>query len=233
MRAILCLCLLLVVSSSAWSARPMITDDARIVDPKACQVETWFRAERESADAFWAVPACNPTGNLEISVGGALARGSDGSRLSDSLFQFKSLVRPLTTNGFGWGVALGQARNPRADPYETTLGNVYGYLPASFSFADDALVVHVNVGAQRDRELRRTRFTWGLGMELQLLDTLQLIAETFGQGEARPFAHAGLRWWLVPGRVQVDATYGDRFALESRERWITVGLRLISPPFLP
>ena len=27
----------------AEAARPMITDDARIVDPKSCQVEAWVR----------------------------------------------------------------------------------------------------------------------------------------------------------------------------------------------
>ena len=31
---------------NAHGARPMVTDDARIVDPKACQVETWVRADR-------------------------------------------------------------------------------------------------------------------------------------------------------------------------------------------
>src|SRR5258705_4721688 len=32
----------------AHSARPMITDDARTVDSKACQVESWVRFNRES-----------------------------------------------------------------------------------------------------------------------------------------------------------------------------------------
>ena len=34
-------------ASTAHAARPMITDDARIVDAKSCQVETWSRFNRE------------------------------------------------------------------------------------------------------------------------------------------------------------------------------------------
>jgi hypothetical protein len=37
----------------------------------------------------------------------------------------------------------------------------------------------------------------------------------------------------VPDRVQVDTTYGDRVGAGGMERWMSVGLRLLSPPFLP
>lgn len=40
----------------------MITDDARTVDAKACQVETWVKFNRDSTE-YWALPACNFTGN--------------------------------------------------------------------------------------------------------------------------------------------------------------------------
>lgn len=216
------------------AARPMITDDARIVDAKACQVESWVRFNQTESNQYWAVPACNPTGNLEISVGGAVGREPAGPYISDTLLQLKTLMRPLTTNGFGWGLALGRARNPRLDPAGNLLGNVYGYLPASFSLRDDAVVVHVNVGFLRDRREGRTNATWGVGTEIRLRENLQLIAETFGQGTGqRPFGHAGLRFWVVPNRVQIDATYGNQFVPNSGSRWFTIGLRLISPPFLP
>jgi hypothetical protein len=38
---------------------------------------------------------------------------------------------------------------------------------------------------------------------------------------------------VLPNRVQVDTTYGNRFANDSEERWFTIGLRLLSPPMLP
>ena len=42
----------------------------------------------------------------------------------------------------------------------------------------------------------------------------------------------GVRYWVIPNRVQVDTTYGNRFG-GGGERWISVGLRLLSPAFLP
>ena len=32
----------------AHAARPMLTDDARIVDPKACQLESWVRDSKHT-----------------------------------------------------------------------------------------------------------------------------------------------------------------------------------------
>jgi hypothetical protein len=53
-----------------FAGHPMIVDDASIVDDKACQIESWMDRNSESA-TFWILPACNFTGNLELTVGGA------------------------------------------------------------------------------------------------------------------------------------------------------------------
>ncbi|HEV7803033.1 MAG TPA: hypothetical protein VGP15_18310 [Burkholderiales bacterium] len=47
---------------------------------------------------------------------------------------------------------------------------------------------------------------------------------------------AGLRYWVVSGRLQVDAvdaTYGDRLGNGRGEHWFSVGLRVLTPAFLP
>ncbi len=218
----------------AHAARPMITDDARVVDAKACQVESWMRVNRGSADELWAIPSCNPTGNLELALGGSLAR--DGSDISsgNSLAQAKTLFRPLVPGGFGFGLAVGVAHDAGLGPAGTLIDNLYAYVPASLSFGQDTVVIHLNLGALHDRHTHRTRGTWGLGSEVKLFGRTQLIAETFGESGSRPFGHAGLRIWLVPDHLQVDTTIGLRFSRDGQaERWISVGLRWISVPFLP
>ena len=35
------------VINHAEAARPMLTDDARIVDPKSCQLESWVRDSKK------------------------------------------------------------------------------------------------------------------------------------------------------------------------------------------
>lgn len=217
----------LLSGGSAMAARPMITDDARIVDDKSCQVESWARRNQGGSSEFWAQPACNFTGNLEVTLGGGWTREDGRTGNTAQVFQGKTLFKSLETNGWGIGLVAGTARNPREGGARTW----YGFVPASFSFADDRFVLHTNLGWQRDQETRKKHVTWGLGSETQLSERSYLIAETFGAGDGKPSYQMGVRYWVVPNRVQVDTTYGNRFG--GGERWISVGLRLLSPAFLP
>jgi len=220
----------LVGASSAYAARPMVTDDARLTDAQACQVESWVRFNRSSTE-FWALPACNPTGNLEITVGGAF---SDIGSLhkADDVFQLKTLLKPLETNGWGVGFTAGFARHIGAGISDEANRQRYINVPISRSLADDRVVVHLNVGAADPTGPRGRRGTWGFGSEIDLDGGNNLlIVETFHPDVGAPFYQLGLRHWIVPGRVQTDITYGDRFGAGPDRQAFTVGLRLISPPF--
>lgn len=206
----------------------MITDDARLVDDKACQVESWVRRNRDSTEA-WALPSCNFSGNLELTLGGARTRELGTTRTTDVLAQGKTLFRRLDTNGWGIGLALGTVGHPDGDRKR----DWYGYVPTSFSYLDDKVVIHTNIGILRVGDSRRSHLTWGLATETQLAPRTWLVAETFSQGDRVPFHQIGLRTWIVPNRVQVDATYGNRNARGSEERWFSIGLRLLTPAFLP
>jgi hypothetical protein len=221
-----------VVVLAAHAARPMVTDDARIVDAKSCQVESWIKKNRDSTE-YWAVPACNFTGNLELSVGGARVSDAEGTRTSDVVFQGKTLLKPLEPNGWGIGLAFGNMRHLTSSDDSHLIGDLYAYVPVSFSFKDDRVVFHTNVGWLHEKEDKRHRLTWGVGSEAQLAERTWLIAETFGQNQGKPFFQIGVRYWLVPDRVQIDTTYGNRFGNSSEERWFSIGLRLLSVPFLP
>ncbi|MDH2235442.1 hypothetical protein N5K27_03945 [Pigmentiphaga sp. GD03639] len=216
-------------SGPAQAARPMITDDARIVDAKVCQVESWIRRGGDGNE-YWAMPACNPTGNLELTLGGARGPVDGHVRTTDVQFQVKTLLKPLETDSWGLGVAAGTVRHPHA---AGTSRDWYAYVPASVSFAADRLVVHGNLGWMDAADTGSRHATWGLGFEARLAQRTWLIAETFGHDRRRPSYQFGLRHWLVPDRVQIDVTYGNRMGMGREERWISLGLRLLSPAFLP
>lgn len=215
----------------AHAARPMITDDARIVDAKACQLETWTRRSRDARE-YWALPACNFTGNLELTVGGGRTPGGEPGGFSDQVVQGKTLVRPLRTNDWGMAFTLGTARHLRREAANGWPGDPYVNVPVSLSTMDDRWVVHFNGGAVYRRDEKRATATWGLGNEVQLTPSLYLIPEAFRNEPGRPFFQMGLRYWIVKDRVQLDATYGNRFVSQD-QRWISIGLRLLTPPFLP
>lgn len=221
---------LAVTVPCAHAARPMITDDARIVDPQACQVETWVRHNRGSTER-WALPACNPSGNLELTLGGAQTREAGAAQTTDVQVQGKTIFKPLQPNGWGVGLAVGNLRHPDLAPARSRANDFYGYVPFSASYADDAVVMHLNLGTVRPRDESHYRMTWGLGSEVRIASRVYLIPEVFSQTEGRPLYQAGLRFWIVPGRVQVDTTYGDRLGGAS-SRWFSIGVRLITPPFL-
>jgi hypothetical protein len=220
------------VAPVADAARPMVTDDARIIDPGACQLETWRRFNRDSKE-FWALPACNPTGNLEITLGSAELPVEDpGLRGTTRTVQIqgKTLFRTLETNSYSYGFAAGGVVRSRGAADQVP--NYYAYVPVSRSLLDDRVVLHVNVGAQRAGIDPLDALTWGLGAEIGVTRRAFVIAESFGNNHARPSYQGGLRVWIVPDRVQIDTTIGAQAGDIGATRWISIGLRLISPPFL-
>lgn len=222
----------LLAPLAAHAARPMITDDARLTDPGACQVETWRKALRGGAWEFWAFPACNPTGNFEVTLGGNSLPDGDGGRAGDYVLQGKTLFRELEPNDYAWGLAAGAVRHGDPAPGQGNLSSAYFYVPVSVSFADDRVVLHLNLGAQSNHDNGTRPVTWGVGTEFNLTRRFALIAETFGDDRGSPFYQGGVRFWVVPGRFQIDATGGARSGDYGDTRWWTVGVRLISPAFI-
>jgi len=217
---------LLLLPLAAHAARPFVTDDARVVDPQGCQVETFIKRQQKFHETeFWFVPACNPFGSVELTLGGSGIDSSFGDSRA-TILQAKTLLVPLETNGAGFAFTAGVARISPSSSQRVSNPYVNGI--ASFSFAEDRVVIHANVGAFRDRELDLTRGTWGLGAEILLLaPRLYGILEAYGQRLEKPTLHGGLRIWVMPNRVQVDATVGQQHASPLDRRFGTVGLRVL------
>ena len=224
-------CASLLTAPGAFAARPMITDDARVVAPKSCQVESWMRRNPDSTE-YWALPACNPTGNLELTFGGAMTRELGMTHTTDVQVQAKTIFKTLEPNGWGYGLVVGHLRRP-GESGRSGSENLYGYVPASFSLANDTVVLHVNLGTLVPPGQDARRGNWGVGAEVKLFERLYFIPEVFNQAGGRPLFQTGLRFWVVPNRVQIDATYGDRVGGEGGVHWFSIGMRLLSPPVFP
>lgn len=220
--------------SDSHAARPLIVDDARIVDSKACQIESWARKNTDSGE-FWALPSCNFTGNFELTTGSAVILDSGATKNPNLLFQGKTLFKHMDINGWGTGLVVGAVHNPTINVERNLTGDLYSYIPTSFSFHDGQLIINTNLGwLYRRAESNTHHFTFGLGMEISIAAKTWFIAETFGQTHGgNPFFHIGVRYWVLQDHIQIDTTYGNRIYNGFSEQWVTVGLRLISPAFLP
>lgn len=215
-----------LVRVPAEAARPFVTDDARLTTAGSCQVESWTRFYANSTEV-WALPACNPNGQLELTLGGGHARYQDPSQPNseDYVFQAKTLFRSLTTNGWGWGAAAGTIQHPKVNPGPNLFGNTYIYFPFSASFADDRVVVHLNAGWLHDKSISREHLTWGVGSEINATSRLTLVAESFGDNRVNPYWQAGVRYAIIPHLFQIDATVGRQTGANENNRWISFGVR--------
>lgn len=211
-----CLCL------PVYAGRPMIVEDATILAPNACQLESWMQDSRGSTE-YWAVPACNFTGNLELALGGARL-ADDAGHTTVSTIQGKSILRALQKNGWGTAIVIDAER--RTSGNTGAIDNLYGSGIVSFSFSDDRTLIHTNLGARRSLDEHRTYLTWGIGQETKLSERISMTAEIFGEQRGKRFYQFGARYAVVPEKVQVDASYGNRFPSRSYQQWISVGLVL-------
>lgn len=218
--------LLLCIPMAAHAARPFVTDDARIVDAGGCQIETFVKRQSKLDEhEFWFLPACNPFGSVELTLGRIWVDGNAPGDNRVNVLQAKALLKPLETNGTGYALTLGVGRiSPFQGPH--TL-NPYLNAIGSFSFANDFVVIHANIGANSDRQLGITRGTWGLGAEIALNPRLYGIIETYGQRAEKPTQHAGLRIWLIPNRLQLDGTVGTQKSGPPERAFRSLGLRIL------
>jgi hypothetical protein len=199
--------------AQAHAARPMNTDDANIVDEKSCQLETWAKTTRTSLER-WAMPGCNLGG--EFWVG-----------------QVKKRWVPVGENSVGISTTVGTMATRPATADRPNDKDYYLNVPVTVPLGHERFV-HLNAGWVQHQSLGVSRATWGVGGELPLSPMVIAIAETYGeQNTGRARYQVGLRVWVVPKHVQIDTTYGNQLGQPEHLRWFTVGLRLLSPAFLP
>lgn len=219
-----------LLAPDALAGRPLTTEDAAILEEKACQLETWVDRTR-NATVGWLVPACNFGGlDVEWQVGFAREWSGGSSRLPEAYAQAKGLLRGLTEEspwGVGW--VVGVARRPTNEQYKGW-DNPYVLVPVSWAVGD--FNFHVQPGWARDRENKRDLAVWGVAVE-HTSKPLDIVAEVFGQNSEKPFVRAGLRWTPIHEHLDIDLTYVTRIGGTRDERLVSLGLVWYGPPFLP
>jgi hypothetical protein len=214
----------------AQAARPMMTDDARIVDPKACQLESWVRDSKHMTE-YWAQPGCNVGENAEITIGGSLEGENGHSSFANEIYQIKSIIRPIDINQTGYSIVLGNARDPKR-AINKVIQDWYLNVPISYPY-NDRLVIHTNLGVTHLTDEHTEKINWGLSSEYNYNERVDLISEVFNQSSNSTYFQFGLRYWLIKNRAQIDTTYMNSFNHINEDQSFSVGLRLLSLPFLP
>lgn len=208
-------------AASAHAARPLVTDDAAIVDRGALEVSLW--CERASGVRLCPVSgAFTPFGATEWT----LATGRLGGDRRGTLASV-GVKRLLADGGddapaFALGAAWTRVA-PRGEAAAREL-DVVGIVTVPTPI--DGTVVHVNLGASALREdgarARRGRFALALDHDVDA--RAGLAAEIFGvTGDERRW-QLSARWLPVADRLQVDAAYGEALGGGPRRPHVAVGL---------
>lgn len=213
-RAAVVLMLWLAVAASAHAAGGhYAVDDAVIVAPGRCQIEAWFTTTTRDHDELHVLPACNPTGNVELTLG-VVHEDQAGSRRVLIEPAVKTLFRDLESEDWGWGLAA-------AVLYDTSAGRVDGattYVPLSV-LLHDTVLAHYKAGIGYDRAARETEILWGIGSEVELAFDFSVVAEIFGTHRGGTTFQGGLRRAIGPGLL--DLSYGRT---RRGDDWFTIGI---------
>lgn len=222
--------LILLAALPAHAGRPLTTEDASLLEEKACQVEAWVDRSRD-ATQYWLVPACNFGANIEWQTGFARERVEGRSAFSEAYFQAKTVWRSIDDSPWGVGLVAGVGRKQR----EKHRGweNPYVIVPVSATSDQAAATFHLNVGWSRDRAERRNTTLWGVAAETAVSPRLTLLAEAFGENAARPFVRAGGRVTVIKDQLELDLTVVTRSGGSREDRFVSLGLFWQSGRFLP
>ena len=73
----------------------------------------------------------------------------------------------------------------------------------------------------------------GVAVQYMPIDRVQLLAELFRDQPGRSRYQAGLRFYVIPDRLEAYVSVGNRIGGASTDWWTIIGIRLQTAPFLP
>ncbi len=189
------------LAGAASAGRPLATDDARILEPGRCHVETWVARERGGgARESWLLPACNLGGGAAAAEWalGVLRSSDGGARTRGWQAQLKTVLVEADAGRPGLALAFGTQRAAgSAQPY--------AYLAGTWE-PQAAWALHANLGAVHEGAVRATRANWAAAAEWSPSAAQSLAFELFGQAGAGARWQASARRELLPGRLHLDAS---------------------------
>ncbi|GAB2849767.1 hypothetical protein GCM10027277_17420 [Pseudoduganella ginsengisoli] len=210
---------------AAWAARPLATDDAPILDPGQCQLETWVQHDLQHTH-FWMVPACNVNGNWEVGVGAARLQGhSGGNSLTQAVIQAKTVLAAPKDGWWRAGIAVAD----QFDPARGLAGDWTAYVPVTVDLNGDRLQWHTNIGWRRERH-GAPAATWATALEAAVGERTALTVETYGTRGGGSWRQLGARYSVMPGRADVDIAWGAKAGAGRHEHYYAAGLTIYTTP---
>lgn len=227
-----CAALLLgaATASAALAGRPLQTEDAGVLEPRACELEG-VSARLSDGDTV----AREHGVQLGCGVGAA-------TQLALAVSRAKADGASASGVRLGGKTELWQAKPARSGDEAAALTLAYGVLSAKL--AGDRwrhassevrlvysaplaaeLTLHANLGHARDEIGKQRSTLWGVAVEHAGFGPWAPMAELFGDDREPPWWNLGLRYTAIADKMFFDLSYG-RQAASGRPSLATLGFKL-------
>lgn len=210
-----CLGLGLCLSQPTLAGRPLTTDDAATADAGSCQMEAW-QDKHNGETARTLAAACGVADGVELGLEWARAQAG-GAHADARGLALKWVPSAWQRQDWQFGVklAVGQNHLPGGDWRSTDQSAL---LLASW-VPNDAWALHVNVGhAHRPLEGEDARQA-AVALTWQPHPRWLVFAELIADQHDDVGRGAGVRWWLIPEVVGLDATVQKTHRRDARTGW--------------
>ena len=203
-----------------------VVDDAGIVPPGECQVESWAAFADDSGRVFTAQPSCTAAALPMVEFAVLPVRQHlDGLWSTVIGAQAKAAILPTARGRIGAGPTFGAQ-------YDTTVDRMSRYyvnLPVTV-MPTESIALNFNVGWSRDALTEEDFATWGAGAEWAITPRVMVIGEVFGRDRGRAGWQLGPRVSLFDAPIDIDLILGRNVTF-TPATWFTFGVTFPFPGF--
>jgi len=212
---------------SAHAGRPLVTEDAGVLERGDCEFEAiGSRLSVSGASARTAQLQLSCGVGLQTQIQGSLAATSlEGDRSTQAAVSAKTSLRELTDEQAGFTLAYSFAGSKPTDlGWRYDLTTLFGVVTVPVR---KDLLLHGNLGASYSRVERQTSAIWAGAVEwLRIAESaFDAMVESFGTQRDPLWLNLGIRYTVVPERFSVNVSYGAQGGSE-RAKLATLGFKL-------
>ncbi len=189
-------CLWLAAAGASANGGHFLVDDAGIIPPQSCELESWVTRADPVTHATVA-PGCNFTGGSGWTM--PLEYNLSNDDLTAIGLEYKTVLWTSRS-----GPALAATGGLRYSRTTSELDTYYLNIPLSFQ-PMDSLTLHVNGGVEHDRVLDDTYATWGLAATVKPVTGPVWIVEMYNNDVRQdPIIAGGARMNIGSTRWTLD-----------------------------
>jgi len=217
----------LAVATATYAARPLVTEDAGVLDAGECEIETYLERSRVSGEPDYyggtVQPGCGLGLRTQLSTIAARSGGTPSTRRVG--FVGKTAIVPLSESSPGFTIGYSfEWSKASGESFRSDSGLVIAVLTVPLA---QQWLAHANAGWQRIQQPRKNTMFWALAIERESVagTKLDLMAETYSDSGRSPWLAVGARYTVIEERLSINASFATRGRTDT-ETLFTLGARI-------